>query len=283
MQEFLAKMMPTNASAHGPGLDAMNALVHWLMAILFVGWALYFLLVLFKFSAKRNPQASYEGTKSHFSMYIEVGVAVVEVILLIGFALPAWAAWVEPNDPGDNPLEVRVVAQQFAWNMHYPGADGVFGKTSVELVDEASNPIGLDRSDRMAMDDIVSINQLHLPVDRPVTIYLSSKDVIHSFGLPVMRVKQDAIPGMEIPVTFTPVMTNDGEAWEIACAQLCGLSHYSMKGYLTVESEADFEAWLAEKAPAPAEPVAEEAQTGEGEEGGDEADGEGDAEEDSGL
>jgi cytochrome c oxidase subunit 2 len=255
MQEFLAQWMIPSASAHGPSLDAMNAIVHWLMAILFVGWLAYFLFVLFKFSAKRNPKANYDGTKSHFSMYIEVGIAVVEVIILIGFALPAWASWVEPHDPGDDPLVVRVVAQQFAWNMHYPGPDGVFGTTSIDLIDEATNPLGLDRSDPMAVDDIVSINQLHLPVDRPVTIRLSSKDVIHSFSLPIMRVKQDAIPGMEIPVSFTPVKTNEGELWNIACAQLCGLSHYSMKGYVTVETETEFDAWLAKKAPAPVEPA----------------------------
>ena len=126
----------------------------------------------------------------------------------------------------------------------------------------------------MAMDDIVSINQLHLPVNRPVTVRLSTKDVIHSFGLPVMRVKQDAIPGMEIPVFFTPIREmGEDERWEIVCAQLCGLGHYRMRGFLTVESEEEFEAWLAEKAPKPApaplaaEPAVEEA----AEEGNEEA------------
>jgi len=281
MQEFLAKMMPPNAAAHGPSLDAMNAIVHWMMAILFVGWMAYFLLVLFKFSSKRHPKAVYAGTKSHFSMYVEVGIAVIEVILLIGFAFPAWASWVEPHEPGENPLVVRVIAQQFTWNVHYPGPDGIFGSTSIELIDEASNPIGLDRSDAMAVDDIVTINQLHLPVDRPVTILLSSKDVIHSFGVPVMRVKQDVIPGMEIPMYFTPVKTNDGERWEIACSQLCGLSHYSMRGYLTVETEAEFEAWLAEKAPAPVEPAESAAQEA-GEAADDEAASDAEAEDHSG-
>ena len=97
MQDFLAKYMPVDASAHGGQLDAMNAVVHWLMAILFVGWAIYFVLVLVKFRSGKNPKANYEGTKSHFSMYAEVGVAVVEVIILIGFAFPAWAAWIEPH------------------------------------------------------------------------------------------------------------------------------------------------------------------------------------------
>lgn len=256
MQEFLARWMPPLASEHGAGLDYMSSLVHWLMAVLFVGWAIYFLLVLFKFRSKSNPKANYHGTKSHFSMYVEVGVAVFEVILLIGFAFPAWASWVEPHDVNEDPLVVRVVAQQFAWNIHYPGADGVFGRSATEFVDEATNPLGLDRSDPMAMDDIVSINQLHLPVNRPVTVRLSSKDVIHSFALPVMRVKQDAIPGMEIPVHFTPILESGDQRWEIACAQLCGLSHYRMKGFLTVESEEAFNAWLASKAPAPAEPEA---------------------------
>ncbi len=259
MQEFLARWMPPDASAHGARLDALNSMLHWLMAILFVGWGIYFLFVLFRFSAKRNPTASYSGSKSHLSTYAEVAVAAIEVILLVGFAIPAWAEWVEPHAPGEDALVVRVVAEQFAWNVHYPGDDGVFGRTAPEMVDTATNPVGLDRSDPMAADDVVTINQMHLPVNRPVTVRLSSKDVIHSFGLPVMRVKQDAIPGMEIPVHFTPVREmGDDERWEVACAQLCGLGHYRMRGFLTVESEEEFEAWLAEKAPKPA-PVAEPA------------------------
>jgi cytochrome c oxidase subunit 2 len=147
-------------------------------------------------------------------------------------------------------LQIRVVAEQFAWNVHYPGADGIFGRTVPDLVN-ASNPIGLDPADPRAADDIVSINQLHLEKDRPVTIRLSSKDVIHSFNLPTMRVKQDTIPGMEIPVHFTPVEVNGEERWEIACAQLCGLGHYRMRGFLTVHTTEDFRAWLAANAPVP--------------------------------
>ena len=102
---------------------------------------------------------------------------------------------------------------------------------------------------------MTTINQLHLPVNRPVTLLLSSKDVIHSFFLPVMRVKQDTVPGMEIPVHFVPVATTPEDArlpgcaanvscWEIACAQLCGLGHYRMRGFFQVHSQADFEGWM---------------------------------------
>ncbi len=258
MQQFLARWMPIDASAHGAELDYMNALVHWVMAALFVGWAVYFVYVLFRFRAGRSPKAVYEGTKSHFSVWVEGGVVVVEAILLIGFAIPAWAKWVTPHPEEEDALVVRVVAEQFAWNVHYPGGDGIFGAQKPELMD-ASNPLGLDRSDPAAADDIVTINQLHLPVNRPVTIRLSSKDVIHSFSLPVMRVKQDTIPGMEIPVHFKPVMATPAEAqfpecaaektcWEIGCSQLCGLGHFRMRGFLTVHPPGGFEAWLAEQA-----------------------------------
>ena len=148
------------------------------------------------------------------------------------------------------------MGQQFAWNIHYPGPDGVFGNSSVDLVDEAENPIGLDRSDDFAKDDVVTVNQLHIPVNTPINISLSTKDVIHSFSLTELRVKQDAIPGMEIPVWFEATMTTEeflkttigtgreGKGFEIACAQLCGLGHYRMKGFLTVHNDEGYSAWL---------------------------------------
>lgn len=250
MENFLARFMPPDASAHGPRLDQLNALVHWLMLVLFVGWGLYLVYVLFRFRAGRNPRASYSGATSHFSNYAEAGVAIVEAVLLAGFAIPAWSRWVSPPKPGSNPLEIRIVAQQFAWNVQYPGPDGRFGRTEEELV-SPENPIGLDRTDPNARDDITTINQLHLEVNRPVEIRLTTMDVIHSLSIPVMRVKQDAIPGMEIPVRFTPVRTNRGQRWDIACAQLCGLGHYRMRGALVVESRKNFEAWLKRSAPNP--------------------------------
>ncbi|NKB86830.1 MAG: hypothetical protein GKS06_01220 [Acidobacteria bacterium] len=257
MLSFLQNWLPINASEHGPYLDELTALVHWLMLVLFVGWALYFLYVLFRFRASANPRASYEGAKSHVSQYIEVGIAVFEVVLLVFFAIPAWASWVEPPADPDSALQVRVIAEQFAWNSHYAGPDGVFGATSIDLM-SATNTIGLDRTDPYGVDDVVSINQLHLPVDRDITVLLTSKDVIHSFALQQMRVKQDVVPGLMIPVHFKATMVTPPEAqfpacnatktcWEITCAQLCGLGHYRMKGFYTVHSQQDFDAWMAEQ------------------------------------
>jgi cytochrome c oxidase subunit II len=252
--------LPPDASAHGLELDKLTAIVHWFMIVLFVGWGLFFLYCLFRFRKKAHPVASYGGAKGHFSTWGEAGVVLIEVILLVAFAVPIWAKRVGAVPDKSQAVQVRVVAEQFAWNIHYPGADGLFGRTDPKLITAGSNPLGLDRNDPTGADDVTTINQLRLPVDRPALIYLSSKDVIHSFFLPVMRVKQDAIPGQVIPIYFTPTEVNPPEAtlpgcalkktcWEIACAQLCGLTHYRMQGYLTVDTQEGFDAWLAKTAP----------------------------------
>ena len=242
MKEFLETYMPPDYSAHGPELDALNLYVHWLMLILFVGWGLLFLFILLRFRKSKNPAANYHGTQSHLSKWAEIGVFAVECILLFGIS------WTTRPETAKNPLEIRVVGEQFAWNAHYPGPDGIFGRTDAQHV-TSSNPLGLDPADPHAKDDIATLNDLHLQVNRDVVIRLTSKDVIHSFFLPYMRVKQDTIPGMEIPVHFRPVKVSGAQTWEIACAQLCGLGHYRMKGQYHVQTQADFDKWMKEQTP----------------------------------
>jgi len=237
--------LPESASAHAPHLDYAMGLVHILMAILFIGWGSFFIYCLFRFSSKRNPVAQHLPIKGRFSTVQESGVLLAEIALLFGFAIPTWSSIKSDFPMTEESTVVHVIAEQFAWNIHYPGPDGEFGARSIELVDAATNPLGLDPDDPKGADDITTINELHLPVDKPVIVHLNSKDVIHSFGIPQMRVKQDAIPGLSIPIWFVP--TKVGE-YEIACAQLCGLSHYRMRGFVTVESENDFSAWLTEMA-----------------------------------
>jgi len=257
--QWLLDMMPEPASAHAKAIDDTLALVHWLMFVLFIGWGAFFAYVLVRFRRSRHPKADAVGVKSKFSTWVEIGVAVIEAVLLVGFSIPLWADRVDFDKfpPGDESVVVRVVAQQFAWNVWYPGEDGKFGTAKPELVDETNNPLGLDReNDPAAKDDLTTINQLHLPVNKPVIVYLSSKDVIHSFNLPHMRIKQDAIPGLVIPLWFVPTKTTEqmrtekGMAefdYEIACAQLCGNSHSNMRGMLTIHDDAGFAAWLEEQ------------------------------------
>ncbi len=235
--------MPAAASAQAADIDRIMVLIHWLMLMLFAGWSAFFLFVLVRFRRGANPNASYRGAKGAFSKYLEGGVALAEIALLIGWAIPVWASRVNdvPSDP--HAVVVRVVGEQYAWNVHYPGPDGRFGRADISLV-APDNPLGLDRSDPEAKDDITTVNQLNVPLGRPVLVHLSSKDVIHSFGVYELRVKQDAIPGMEFPVWFTP--TRAGE-YEITCSQLCGLGHFRMRGLVTVQSEPEFEAWIDEQ------------------------------------
>jgi cytochrome c oxidase subunit 2 len=238
MQRFL-DMFPIQASTHAAEVDHMTILVHWLMLVLFVGWGFFFLFVLFRFRKGANPKASYTGAHGKFAKSTEVAVAIIEIALLVFYAIPAWATRVKAFPAESEAVVVRVVAEQFAWNVHYPGPDGKFGRTDIKLV-SADNPLGLDRTDANAKDDITTINQLNLPVDRPVLVHLSSKDVIHSFGLYEMRVKQDAIPGMSIPVWFIPNRVGE---YEIACSQLCGLGHFRMRGFVTIQKTADYQKW----------------------------------------
>jgi cytochrome c oxidase subunit 2 len=248
--------MPPAAASHAGEIDQMSVLVHWLMLVLFVGWGAFFLFVLVRFRRGANPKADYAGAKGKIAKSTEIAVAIVEVALLLFYAIPAWATRVKDFPPESEATVVRVVAEQFAWNVHYAGVDGRFGRTDIKLV-SPDNPLGLDRSDASAKDDITDINNLHVPVDRPVLVQLSSKDVIHSFGLYEMRVKQDSIPGMQIPVWFIPTVTtadmrrNLGKAdfeYEITCSQLCGLGHYRMRGVVIVETAEEFQKWMADQA-----------------------------------
>jgi cytochrome c oxidase subunit II len=254
MTEWLG--LPALAATHGGEIDRLLGYVHIFMLVLFVGWGAFFTYVLFRFRRSRQPQANYSGVKSHASSYLEGGVLVVELVLLFAFSIPLWAARVDHVPPESDALVVHVTAEQFAWNVRYAGADGQFGRTDIKLLDLQSNPLGVDRNDPAAKDDVVTLNQLYLPANRPVIVKLRSKDVIHSFGVPEFRVKQDAIPGLTIPVWFVPDVTtaemrartgDDAFQYEIACAQLCGLGHYRMRGFVTVLPQEEFQKWLDEE------------------------------------
>lgn len=234
---------PVAASAHAGAVDQIMVLMHWLMLVLFVGWTGFFVFVLVRFRRSRHPAANYHGVRARWASWLEGGVLAAEVILLVFFSIPVWSARVDALPAERESTVVRVVAEQFAWNVHYPGADGVFGRTAIRLVNP-DNPLGLDAQDPAGKDDITTINRMNLPVGKPVIVYLSTKDVIHSFGLPQMRIKQDATPGIVQPVWFTPTVAGE---WDIACSQLCGLGHFRMRGVYAVQAQAEFDAWLAKE------------------------------------
>ncbi len=242
INEFLGQ--PPNASEHGYQIDHILEFCHWFMGTLFIGWSLFFIFVLIRFRKGRHPAADHAGVRSGISTHLEFSVVLIEAVLLLGFAIPLWAKRVNEFPPTKDAIVVHAVGQQFNWNFHLPGPDGQFGRRDVRFVTN-SNPLGLDPNDPAGKDDIVTLGELHVPVDRVVIVELSSKDVIHNFCLPHMRIAGDAIPGSLIPMWFKPIRAG---SYEVVCGQLCGLGHYGMKGTLVVDTPEDYQAWLKERA-----------------------------------
>ena len=232
--------IPENFSEHGADVDHILDVVHWFMIALFIGWTLFFLFCLWRFRQSRHPKASYEGVRSHLSSHLEIGVIIIEAVLLLGFAFPLWADRTDKWDlvQRSNPVRVRVVGWQFGWTYHYPGADGKFGRTDGALI-SSTNDLGIDFTDPNALDDFSS-PMLKLPLKRPAVLNIGSKDVIHNYSIIPMRIQQDAIPGKEIPMWFTPNKTIETS---VVCAQLCGEGHANMIGQMEVTEDKAFRTW----------------------------------------
>jgi cytochrome c oxidase subunit II len=233
--------IPECFSAHGGDVDHIIDVVHWFMIALFVGWTLFFLYCIVRFWHKNHPKASYEGVRSHLSSHIEIGVIIIEAVLLLGFAFPLWADRVDSWKSVQNldPVRVRVVGYQFGWIYHYPGADNKFGRRDPNLI-SGTNDLGIDYDDPNASDDFTS-SILRIPVDQPAVLNITTKDVIHNYCIVPMRIQQDAIPGKEIPMWFTPIKTLETH---VVCAQLCGEGHGNMVGSLEVISKEEFGTWF---------------------------------------
>ena len=233
---------PAAISEHAPALDRQFLITLLVVGISFtaaqigLGWAIW------KFRDTGNP--SDRAVYSHGSNRLEVLWTVITAVVFIALAVMGQSVWanLRLNDAPAGSYQVEVVAQQFQWNFHYPGNDGVFGRTDPKLIDDSAlNFIGIDETDPNAKDDSVTA-ALAIPVNRPVELRLRSKDVIHNFWVPQLRFKQDLVPGMEIKVHFT---ANKVGKYELACAELCGQLHFKMKSYMLVLPEDEIQSLKA--------------------------------------
>lgn len=257
--------LPLAASSYAGEIDFGIWLIHAAMLGIFVLWGAFFIYLLVKYRARPGVAAQredHDDTPAHISvpdsiskfpfaqmLYRNKGelkslipdmvIMSFEVALIVFYAIPVWSKIKMAVPPVENPVRLEVVAEQFGWNVHYAGPDGKLGPRKMELV-HFSNPIGLDRNDPRSFDDVVMGNEMRLPVDRTAVIDLQSKDVIHSFFVPEFRIKQDMMPGMNIPMWVTPTKTGK---FEIACAQLCGFAHSLMRGDAIVQTQEEFDAW----------------------------------------
>ena len=226
--------LPEGVSSYSGRIDGLFYLILWITGIVFVIVEGLLLFFLFRYRHREGRRATY----THGNNRIEVVWTIVPALICVILALLSRRTWadIKQSMPKDA-LAIEVTGEQFSWTIRYPGPDGRIGTP----------------------DDIVALNQLHFPVGRPVVATLRSKDVIHSFFLPEFRVKQDAVPGMSTRIWFDGLRTGH---WEIACAELCGLGHYRMKGFVTVETPEEFQKWLADQTAQQASEGAPAAQPG---------------------
>ena len=238
---------PELVSQDGGDIDGLVIAVHLLMLVLFVGWIIYYFVALWKFRASNNPKADYKGVKTKtITNSIEGAVIVAELVLVV-VATYFWNFYVNKTDDFSEDKVIRVTAEQFAWSARYPGADGKLGAQSKTLV-SAANPFGIDKADPYSEDDVeVLKSDIVIPMkknkdgtSKSITIDLASKDVIHCFKVLPLRVCQDVIPGMRIPIHFKPTKVG---RYQVTCAQLCGDGHARMKGAVKVVDEAEWDEW----------------------------------------
>jgi cytochrome c oxidase subunit II len=245
---FLAKTwwLPVGASAIAPAIDHHFIITFILMGIVFVAAQLSLGYLVWRY---RDSGASSQKVRySHGNVKLELIWTVLTAVLFVGLNLMSSSIWASerfrPAVP--NATQVEITGMQFAWYFRYPGPDGKFGGTRPELEDASAGgegALGLDTKDPSSKDDVVT-GVMVVPVNREVEVILRAHDVIHSFFVPAMRFKQDAVPGLAIHMHFTPTQTGD---FEIACAELCGLGHYKMHGILRVVSPEEFDKWLADR------------------------------------
>jgi cytochrome c oxidase subunit II len=241
--------LPESVSAHSAGIDHQFKIT---MIVIGAGFALTHAALgyaVWRYRAKNGERASHSSGNARVEMILAAITAAVFITLAIS-GQRVWAR-LRMNQAAPTPLmdamRIEAVAQQFAWNFRYPGADGKFGRVAPKLYNDADNsigarpgPLGIDPADPAGKDDVVTTT-LVAPVNRPISLTLRSKDVIHDFYVPALRLKQDAVPGMRINIHFTA--TREGR-YEIACAELCGQFHHQMRAYLEVKSPRDYEEWL---------------------------------------
>ncbi len=210
---------PHDISTFGPQIDFLFELIFWIVLVVWIAVMVAFVVFLVRYRTRPGRKAEYIEGNSRLEIIWTTATAVILIVLAF-MSRSTWAEIKEHGPPGD--VFYQVTGKQFNWEITYPGPDGKFG----------------------TKDDLMIENELHVPVNKVVRIDLTSNDVIHSFYVPNMRLRQDAVPGRIIHVWFEATETGQ---YEIPCSQLCGFGHSGMKGNLTVQSQEDFDKWLKDQ------------------------------------
>jgi cytochrome c oxidase subunit 2 len=235
---FLSPWWFTPIASNWGMIDTTVIITFWVTGTVFIAVNLFLAYCVVKYRHRKDQRAHYEPENKKLETWLTV-ITTVGVALMLAPGLFVWGQVI--NVP-DGASEVEVVGQQWHWSYRYPGVDGEFGQVEQSLISR-ENPFGLIPEDPAGLDDVlVSSPVLHVPVNTPVKLLLRSKDVLHDFAVAEFRLKMDLVPGMVTYFWLEP--TEIGE-YDILCEELCGIGHHTMQGRVVVESEQDFEDWLA--------------------------------------
>jgi cytochrome c oxidase subunit II len=237
---FHSWWFPAQASAQAPALDRGFKTALWVLGGLFI--AAQLVLAFFLSARGKSFSRNWYG-----NWRFEIGWTAAIAALFFWFSVSGTGLWSRMTsvDEHAGAIRVEITGVQFQWYFRYPGADSMFGRVDAQKFarPDEGNPLGIDPSDPAGKDDIVS-SALVVPVGHAVELDLRAQDVIHSVFIPAMRLKQDAVPGMDIRTHFTPTKIGN---YELVCSQLCGLGHYRMKATVQVVSEEEFKQWLKDR------------------------------------
>ena len=255
-EQLKGKILGEPASDHGVLIDRMLYITIALTGIVFFITQIALFWFAFKYQESDTRKPYYYPHNNKLEIIWTV-IPAIALTVLVGFGLFYWFK-ITGKEP-KNSMIVEVVGKQFGWEFRYPGKDGVLGKKYFKNIKpEENNPAGQLWDDPYNHDDVFTEQEMHLVVNRPVKLVLGAKDVIHGVGLAHFRMKMDAVPGTPTTMWFTPKYTtkemkektgNPDFVYELSCDQMCGRGHYSMRGVVVVETQQEFDAWLASKKP----------------------------------
>ena len=237
---FLTPWWWTEIASNWGAMDDTIILTFWVTGSVFCAVCLFMSYCVWKFRYNKDRKAEYEPENSK----LEWGLTIFTTIGVCALLAPGLIVWAKYVDPPEDAFRIEVMAQQWYWNFRLPGEDGILGLSDFDNIDE-DNTFGINLDDPNGLDDIlIEGDDLHILKDRSIKLNLRSIDVLHNFYVPQFRAKMDMVPGMITTYWFTPIRTGE---FEILCAEYCGTSHYAMRGWVSVDEEADYKEWLSEQ------------------------------------
>jgi cytochrome c oxidase subunit 2 len=235
---FMSPWYFTPLASNWGFIDTTIDITFLVAGIVFVAVNFFLAYCVYTYRHKAGQKADYDPENSKLEVWLTI-ITSVGVAAMLAPGLVVWGQFVTVPDDA---IEVEAVGQQWHWSYRFPGDDGILGNVNIGQVSEA-NPFGMDPDDPTGQDDILIANPvLHLPVDQPIHALLRSKDVLHNFTVPQFRVKMDLVPGMVTYEWFTPTVIGE---YDLLCEELCGINHFAMRGRVVVDTQEDFDTWLA--------------------------------------